>query len=65
MFSSSLGMALLGSILATDAVAHPPAYAPERYSDRIDVDISARHLGKQICSHDIGCSEQNEILLNT
>lgn len=74
MFSSSLGTALLGAVLATNVVAHPPAYAPERYSDRIDIDagagasLSARHFGKQgtpICSHDIGCSKQGEVLLDT
>lgn len=77
MFSSSLGTALVGAVLATNVAAYPPAYAPEKYSDRIDVvhtgistgvhsGVSARHTShKQLCSHDIGCSRQNEVLLDT
>lgn len=69
MFSSSLGTALVGAVLATNVVAYPPAYAPEKYADRIDVDVNAavhaRTSNKQICSHDIGCSKQNEVLLDT
>ncbi|KAF7906720.1 hypothetical protein EAF00_000999 [Botryotinia globosa] len=77
MFSSSLGTALVGAVLATNVAAYPPAYAPEKYSDRIDVvhtgistvvhsGVSARHAShKQLCSHDISCSRQNEVLLDT
>ncbi|CCD45764.1 hypothetical protein BofuT4_P047820.1 [Botrytis cinerea T4] len=76
MFSSSLGTALVGAVLATNVVAYPPAYAPDKYSDRIDSvhtgisagvhsGVSARTSHKQLCSHDIGCSKQNEVLLDT
>ncbi|PQE15238.1 extracellular serine-threonine rich protein [Rutstroemia sp. NJR-2017a WRK4] len=53
MFPKSLGTALLGAALATNVIAQ-------------DASLATRHSsGTQLCSHDIGCSRQKSVMIDT
>jgi hypothetical protein len=53
MFPKSLGTALLGAALATNVIAQ-------------DASLATRHSsGTQLCSHDIGCSRQSSVMIDT
>ncbi|PQE06089.1 extracellular serine-threonine rich protein [Rutstroemia sp. NJR-2017a BBW] len=53
MFPKSLGTALLGAALATNVIAQ-------------DASLATRHSsGTSLCSHDIGCSRQKSVMIDT